>query len=74
MKWVTGLFSGLANQGCCRGRRAHQYLLPVYLQTAGFSRVVPRRSMYSTGQPSPGSSAAHNDSGQGFEFQDYKKS
>lgn len=37
--------------------KAHQYLFPVYLHTAGFSRVVPLRSMYSTGHPSPASSA-----------------
>ena len=35
-----------------------KYLLPVYLQVAGFSLVVPRRSMYSTGAPRAGSSAA----------------
>lgn len=35
-----------------------KYLLPVYLQVAGFSLVVPRRSIYSTGAPSAGSSAA----------------
>ena len=39
------------------------YLLPVYLQTAGFSRDVPFRLMYSTGQPSAGFSPAWHTQG-----------
>ena len=61
--------SSAVASGCClaadRAKHAHERCVksprravPVYLQTAGLSIDVPRRSIYSTGHPRLGSSAA----------------